>query len=82
MTRADRCPYVRPAHLAKPARLVEDADEQKVIARIREERRHGRGLREIARRLDLAGIDCRRGRWSHTIVRSVLLQSAQVAAGT
>ena len=60
-------------------RLVEAPEEQATIARIREERRHGRGLREIARRLDVAGIDCRGGRWSHTTVRSVLLRSAQLA---
>jgi Recombinase len=79
MTRPDRCPYGwRPAP-ADPARLVEDADEEVVIVRIREERRHGRGLREIARRLDLAGIACHGGRWSHTTVRSVLHLSAAVA---
>jgi len=58
-----------------PARLVEDADEQATIRRIREKHRIGRGLREIARRLDAAGIGCRGGRWSHSTVRSVLLRS-------
>jgi hypothetical protein len=82
MTRPDRCPYGWRPDPSDPDRLVEDADEQATIRRIREERRVARGLREIARRLDLAGIDCRRGRWSHTTVRSVLLRSAQVAAGT
>jgi hypothetical protein len=78
MTRPDRCPYGwRPAP-SDPARLVEDADEQATIRRIREDRRIGRGLREIARRLDLAGNSCRGGRWSHTTVRSVLLRSAQL----
>ena len=62
-----------------PARLVEDADEQGVIRRIREERRIGRGLREIARRLDATGIRCRGGRWSHTTIRSVLIRSLQLA---
>jgi Recombinase len=81
MTRPDRCPYGWRPDPADDERLVEDADEQAVIARIREERRHGRGLREIARRLDAAGIACRGGRWSHTTVRSVLLRSAQLAKG-
>ena len=50
-----------------PDRLVEDADEQATIRRIRDERRVGRGLREIARRLDTGGINCRGGRWSHKL---------------
>src|SRR5262249_16384709 len=79
MTRPDRCPYGWRTHPADTALLVEDADEQAVIRRIREERRHGRGLREIARRLDSAGIVCRGGRWSHTTVRSVLLRPRQSA---
>jgi len=81
MTRADRCPYGWRPDPADPDLLVEDADEQATIRRIREERRHGRGLREIARRLDSAGIACRGGRWSHTTVRSVLLRSVQPAKG-
>jgi site-specific DNA recombinase len=72
MTRADRCPYGWRPDPADPERLVEDAEEQKVIARIQEQRRNGGGLREIARGLDRAGIDCRGGRWSHSTIRSVL----------
>jgi DNA invertase Pin-like site-specific DNA recombinase len=72
MSRPDRCPYGWRPDLADPARLVEDAEEQATIIRIREERRHGRGLREIARRLDSAGIACRGRRWSHTTVCFVL----------
>src|SRR5262245_52847651 len=81
MTRPDRCPYGWRPDPADPTRLVEDAKEQAVIARIRQERLTGRGLREIVRRLDLAGVNCRGGRWSHTTVRSVLLRSKQNAAG-
>src|SRR5215831_5862951 len=77
MTRSDRCPYGWQPDPTDQERLVKDADEQANIARIREERRHGRGLREIARRLDMAGIGCRGGRWSHTTVRSILLRSAE-----
>jgi DNA invertase Pin-like site-specific DNA recombinase len=79
MTRRDRCPYGWRPDPADLERLVEDADEQRVIARIRVERQHGRGLREIARRLDLSGVKCRGGRWSHTTVRSVLLRFTQLA---
>ena len=75
MTRPDRCPYGWRPDPTDPSRLVEDADEQATICRIRKERGHGRGLRDIARRLDLSGINCRGGRWSHTTVRSVLLRS-------
>jgi DNA invertase Pin-like site-specific DNA recombinase len=82
MTRPDRCPYGWRPHPAEPDRLMEDADEQRVILRIREERRHGRGLREIARRLDLAGIACRGGRWSHSTIRSVLRRTANCTSGT
>lgn len=79
MTRPDRCPYGWRPDPCDPDRLVEDADEQATIRRIREERRIGRGLREIARRLDAAGIACRGGSWSHTTVRSVLRRSQQFA---
>jgi hypothetical protein len=82
MTRPDRFPYGWRPDPSDPDWLVEDAGEQATIRRIRDERRHGRGLREIARRLDLAGIACGGGRWSHTTVRSVLLRSAYCAAGT
>jgi hypothetical protein len=80
MTGPDRCPYGWRPDPSDADRLVEDADEQATSARIREERRYGRGLREIARRLDSAGIECRGGQWSHTTVRSVLLRSKQDAA--
>jgi site-specific DNA recombinase len=79
MTRPDRCPYGWRPDPVDPARLVEDVEEQTTIRRIREDRRHGRGLREIARRLDAAGIACRGGRWSHTTVRSVLLRATHFA---
>jgi DNA invertase Pin-like site-specific DNA recombinase len=82
MTRCDRCPYGWRPDPADPDRLIEDADEQATIRRIREERRNGRALREIARRLDLAAIECRGGRWSHTTVRSVLARSATFVEGT
>jgi DNA invertase Pin-like site-specific DNA recombinase len=77
MTRPDRCPYGWRPDASDPALLVEDAEEQAVIGRIRDDHRVGRGLREIARRLDLAGVACRGGRWSHTTVRSVLSRSAR-----
>jgi site-specific DNA recombinase len=79
MTWPDRCPYGWRPDPTDPERLVEDAEEQATIGHIRKERRHGRGLREIARRLDSAGSACRGGRWSHTTIRSILLRSAQLA---
>ena len=79
MTRPDRCPYGWRPDPANADRLAEDDDEQAVIARIRQERRKGRGLRAIARALDRAGIACRGGRWSHSTVRSILHRSAQLA---
>jgi DNA invertase Pin-like site-specific DNA recombinase len=81
MTRPDRCPYGWRPDPTDLTRLIEDSEEQATIARIREERRHGRGLRQIARRLDRAGIGCRGSRWSHTTVRSVLLRSTQFGEG-
>jgi DNA invertase Pin-like site-specific DNA recombinase len=79
MTRADRCPYGWHPDPADPGRLVEDAEEQVAIARIREERQRGRGLRQIARALDRAGISCRGRSWSHSAVRSVLHRIAPLA---
>jgi DNA invertase Pin-like site-specific DNA recombinase len=75
MGRVDRCPYGWRPDPADPARLAEDAEEQAAIAKIREQRQKGRGLREIARALDQAGILCRGRCWSHTIIRSVLLRA-------
>lgn len=88
MTRLDRCPYGKMpdpdgpmmerldkktgAKVLRPARLIDNPAELAIIERIREERQTGRGLREIARALDEAGIDCRGRRWSHSIVRSIL----------
>ena len=48
MTRPDRCPYGWRPDPSDQDQLVEAAVEQATIRRIREERRVGRGLREIA----------------------------------
>ncbi len=79
MTRRDRCPYGWRPDEQDPDHLVEDAAEQAAIARIRQERRQGRGLRETARLLNSAGIYCRGGPWSHSTVRSVLRRGEQHA---
>jgi site-specific DNA recombinase len=79
MTRADRCPYGWCADPADPGRLVEDVGEQAAIARILKARENGGGMREIARMLDRAGIDCRGNCWSHSGVRSVLRRAGQLA---
>lgn len=80
MTRPDRCPYGWRPDPADLDRLVEDPQEQLTIARILEERRQGKGLRAIARALDQAGIACRGRRWSHSVIRSILIRLGQVAA--
>jgi DNA invertase Pin-like site-specific DNA recombinase len=72
MTRSDRCPYGWRPDSTDPTRLAEDPEEQAIIARIRQEHAAGRGLREIARTLDLTGIPCCGHRWSHSTVRAVL----------
>jgi DNA invertase Pin-like site-specific DNA recombinase len=79
MTRPDRCPYGWRPDDNNPDRLIQDAAEQAAIARIFQERRQGRGLHEIARLLDQAGIRCRGSRWSHSTVRSVLQRAEQFA---
>jgi site-specific DNA recombinase len=79
MTRPDRCPYGWRPDPADPGRLAPDAREQSIITRIRRERQKGSGLREIARALDAAEIDCRGGRWCHSTVRSILLRSEPLA---
>jgi DNA invertase Pin-like site-specific DNA recombinase len=79
MTRPDRCPYGWRPDPANPDNLVEDSEEQAAIARIRQERQRGRGLREIARRLDQAGVPCRGRNWTHSAVRSVLQRAGDLA---
>ena len=79
MTRPDRCPYGWRVDPADADRLAEDAEEQAVIARIRQERAKGHSLRDIARALDNAGIGCRGGRWTHSTVRSILRRFEQLA---
>jgi hypothetical protein len=50
------------------------------IARIRQERAAGRSYREIARRLDWAGMPCRGRRWSPSTVRAILVRAIATAA--
>src|SRR5499426_150276 len=58
-------------------RLVPNAREQKVIARVRQLRAQGMSYRGIARRLDGERIRPKRGRrWAHTTVKSVLTRNA------
>jgi DNA invertase Pin-like site-specific DNA recombinase len=57
--------------------LVENAQEQQVIARMRKLRAEGLSYRGIAVRLDDEGILPKRGkRWIHTTVKSILARSA------
>jgi len=58
-------------------RLVRNAREQKVIARVRQLRAQGMSYRGIAKRLDRERIRPKRGRrWAHTTVKSVLTRNA------
>jgi site-specific DNA recombinase len=79
MTRRDRCPYGWKVDLRQPDRLAEDAAEQAVIARIRQERQKGARLREIAVGLDRAGVRCRGRSWEHSTVRAILKRMQTLA---
>ena len=58
-------------------KLVENAREQKIIARMRRLRADGMSYRGIAVRLDGEGIRPKRGRrWIHTTVKSILARNA------
>jgi site-specific DNA recombinase len=61
----------------REGRLVENATEQKIIARMRRLRAEGLSYRGIAGRLDNEGIRPKRGkRWIHTTVESILARNA------
>jgi DNA invertase Pin-like site-specific DNA recombinase len=58
-------------------RLIENVDEQRIIAYVRHLRGEGLAYRGIASRLDGEGILPKRDRrWTHTTVRSILRRSA------
>jgi DNA invertase Pin-like site-specific DNA recombinase len=58
-------------------RLVENAREQKIIARMLQLQAEGMSYRGIAVRLDNEGILPKRGkRWIHTTVKSILARKA------
>src|SRR5262249_168588 len=79
MTRPDRCPYGWQPHPVDTGRLIEHAEEQEAIDRIRQPRQRGGGMREIARMLTRTGIDCRGKAWTHSAVRSILRRAGQPA---
>ena len=59
-------------------RLVENAREQEVIARMQHLRAEGLSFRGIATRLHADGIRPKRGKqWAHTTVKSILMRKAQ-----
>ena len=63
--------------VARGGRLVRNAREQEVIARVRRLRAQGLSYRGIATRLDHEGIRPKRGkRWIHTTVKSILMRHA------
>ena len=53
---------------ADPDRHAEDADEQALIARTRQDRQKGIRLRAFARTINLASIDCRGHLWHDSVV--------------
>src|SRR5262249_52882230 len=58
-------------------KLVQNAREQKIIARMRQLQAEGMSYRGIAVRLDNEGILPKRGkRWIHTTVKSILTRNA------
>ena len=58
-------------------RLVENAREQKIIARMWRMQAEGMSFRGIAVRLDAEGIRPKRGkRWIHTTVKTILARNA------
>ena len=59
------------------SRLVENAREQKIIARMRRMQAEGMSFRGIAVRLDAEGIRPKRGkRWIHTTAKTILARNA------
>jgi DNA invertase Pin-like site-specific DNA recombinase len=57
--------------------LVENAREQRIIARMKRMQAEGMSFRGIAVRLDAEGIRPKRGRrWIHTTVKSILMRHA------
>jgi len=61
----------------RDGRLVENAREQKIIARMRRMQAEGMSYRGIAVRLDSEGIRPKRSkRWIHTTVKSILARNA------
>jgi DNA invertase Pin-like site-specific DNA recombinase len=75
MTRADRCPYGWTVDPLDARRLAEDEQEQAIISRMQRERQKGRSLRTIAEGLNVAGLSCRGGRWTHSTIRSILTRA-------
>ena len=60
---------------ADPARMLKDPQEQSVIRKIARFNSEGLGYREIARRLDQDGYDCRGGVWYHTTIKGILTRA-------
>jgi hypothetical protein len=60
-----------------PSRLTEVPAEQAVYRWIVEAWGGGRSLREIARRLEAAGLPCRGRRWFHSTIRRILRRAGK-----
>jgi hypothetical protein len=75
MGRRDRCPYGQRPDPSDDSRMVDDAEEQEVIAEIRLLRAEGKGSKAIARALDAQGIRCRGNHWHYSTVRAILART-------
>jgi hypothetical protein len=79
MGRRDRCPFGQRPDPSDDSRMVDDPEEQEVIAEIRLLRAEGKGSKAIARALDGQGIACRGHGWNYSTVRAILRRSGQLA---
>ena len=79
MTRPDRCPYGWRVDPLDPDRLAEVAEEQAVIARIRQERQKGANAPRDCGRARSGRRACRGRSWEHSIVRAILRRMQTLA---
>jgi DNA invertase Pin-like site-specific DNA recombinase len=78
MTHAAYCPFGKQPDPLDPARLIDHPEEQAAIATIQAARAEGRGFKAIAQLLEAKGIPCRRQRWHHTTVRSIIRRAGEL----
>jgi DNA invertase Pin-like site-specific DNA recombinase len=82
MTHPARCPFGKQPDTLDPVRLIDQPEEQAIIASIQAARSMGNGFKAIACAFEGKGIPCRGGRWHHTTVRSILRRAGDVPCNT